>query len=82
MSFWHRYLIEVDCSAGQFKSAKLEDKEYNINVASFSKHCKKEINAQRFLHLLADNQLLIYVAYVVYPSIRYIEGSQSIPVLV
>ena len=22
----HRYLIEVDCSSGQFKSAKLEDK--------------------------------------------------------
>ena len=27
-----RYLIEVDCSLGQFKSAKLKDKEYTINV--------------------------------------------------
>ena len=30
--FLHRYLIEVDCSSGQFKSAKLKDKEYTINV--------------------------------------------------
>ena len=31
----HRYLIEVDCSLGQFKSAKLKDKEYIINAPSF-----------------------------------------------
>ena len=24
----HRYLIKLDCSSGQFKSAKLNDKEY------------------------------------------------------
>ena len=28
---WHRYLIEVDCSLGQFKSDKLKGKEYTIN---------------------------------------------------
>ena len=30
----HRYLIEADCSLGQFKSAKLKDKEYAINVST------------------------------------------------
>ena len=32
-------IIEVDCSLGQFESAKLKDKEYSIN---FTQHCKKE----------------------------------------
>ena len=36
----HRYLIEVDCSLGQFKSAKLKDQEYAIN-APISQYCKK-----------------------------------------
>ena len=31
----HRYLKEVDCSSGQFKSAKLKDKEYTINAPIF-----------------------------------------------
>ena len=26
----HRYLIEVDCSLGQIKSAKLKDKEHTL----------------------------------------------------
>ena len=33
--FYHRYLIKVDCSPGQFKSAKLKDKEYTINGPIF-----------------------------------------------
>ena len=31
----HRYLIEVDCSSCQFKSAKLKNKEYTINAPTF-----------------------------------------------
>ena len=31
----HRYQIELNCSLGQFKSAKLEDKEYTINATKF-----------------------------------------------
>ena len=31
----HRYLKEVDCSSGQFKSSKLQDKEYTINASIF-----------------------------------------------
>ena len=31
----HRYPIEVDCCSGQFKSAKLKDKEYTITASSF-----------------------------------------------
>ena len=40
--FSHRYLMEVDCSLGQFKSTKLKDKEYTINAQSSAQHCKKE----------------------------------------
>ena len=29
---FHRYLKEVDCSSGEFKLAKLEDKKYTINA--------------------------------------------------
>ena len=36
------YIIEVDCSLGQFKSAQLKDKEFTKNALIFSKHCKKE----------------------------------------
>ena len=45
----HRYLIEVDCSLGQFKSAKLKDKEYTINAPFFVHNiAKKEMDAQIF----------------------------------
>ena len=37
-------LIEVDCSSGQFKSAKLKYKEYIINAPIFSQHCKNAPN--------------------------------------
>ena len=45
-----RYLIEVDCSLGQFKSAKLKDKEYTINAPSSYTllQKKKEFNATIF----------------------------------
>ena len=32
---YHRYLIEVDCSSGQFKSAKLKETKYAINAPIF-----------------------------------------------
>ena len=32
--YYHRYIIKVNCSLGQFKSAKLSDKEYTINSPS------------------------------------------------
>ena len=39
--FFHRYLVEVDCSLGQFKSAKLKYKEYTLNDArSSAKYCR------------------------------------------
>ena len=46
----HRYQIELDCSLGQFKSAKLEDKEYTINATKFFCNIakKKEIDAPSF----------------------------------
>ena len=31
----HRYVREVDCCLGQFKSAKLKNIEYSINVPIF-----------------------------------------------
>ena len=37
----HRYLIEVDCSLGQFKSAKLKDKEHTVNAPFFHSIAKK-----------------------------------------
>ena len=46
----HRYIIEVDCSLGQFKSAILEDKEYTIDFIKFFHNIakKKEIDAPSF----------------------------------
>ena len=38
----HRYLIEVDCSLGQFKSAKSKDKEYTLNAPSFYSALQKK----------------------------------------
>ena len=35
IGFYHRYLIEVDCSSGQFKSAKLKDRKYTTNAPNF-----------------------------------------------
>ena len=46
----HRYLIEVDCSSGQFKSTKLKDKEYTLKapiLLTTSKQ-KKEMDASSF----------------------------------
>ena len=46
--FWIlRYQIEVDCSSGQFKSAKLKDKESTINVPSFLNNIEKR---KRLMH--------------------------------
>ena len=42
----HRYLIEVDCSLGQFTSAKMKDKDYTKYLHNIAK--KKEIEAQSF----------------------------------
>ena len=46
----HRYLIEVDCSLGQFKSAKLKDKEYTKNAPIFftTLQKKKKMDAPNF----------------------------------
>ena len=70
----HRCLIEVDCSLGQFKSAKLKDKIYTINTPIFftTLKKKKEIDAPKFQHLLTDGQLLNYVADAVSTSIRFL----------
>ena len=59
--FNHRYLIEVDCSKGQFKPSILKDKEYTISAPSFytTLQQKKEIETPINQHLLADGQLLI-----------------------
>ena len=43
----YRYLIEVDCSSGQFKSAKLKDKEYTLNAPSFYTTTQK---SKRLMH--------------------------------
>ena len=37
-----RYLREVDCSLGQFKSAKLKDKNNTINAPTFFKTLQKK----------------------------------------
>ena len=52
------------CSSGQFKSAKLKDKEYTLEAQIFftTLQKKKEMDAPHFEHLLADGQLLIYDA--------------------
>ena len=39
LNYHHRYLIEVDCSLGQFKSAKLKHKEC---TKIFHNNAKKE----------------------------------------
>ena len=72
--FKHSYLIELDCSSGQFKSAKLKDKEYTRNAPSFFTilQKKKEIDAPSLEHSLADGQLLIDVTDTVSPSFRYL----------
>ena len=72
LSFNHRYLIEVDCSWGQFKLANLNDKKNTINAPIFiiTLQKKKEMDAPNFQHLLLDVQLLIYVADAVSTSIR------------
>ena len=45
----HRYLIEVGCSSGQFKSAKLKDKEYTINAPTFfTTSQKRKMDAPNF----------------------------------
>ena len=46
----HRYLIEVDCSSGQFKSVKLKDKKYTINAPIFFTilQKKKKMDAPNF----------------------------------
>ena len=38
----HRYLIEIGCSSDQFKSAKLKDKEYTINMPIFFHNIAKK----------------------------------------
>ena len=38
----HRYLIEVDCSSGQLKSAKLKDKQYTLVAWKATKHIWKK----------------------------------------
>ena len=43
----HSYLIEVDCFLGQFKSAKLKDKEHTINAPSFFSTLQKR---KRLMH--------------------------------
>ena len=50
MGLKHRYLREVDCSLGQFKSDNLNDKKYAINATSFftTLQKKKEIDALTF----------------------------------
>ena len=47
----HRYQIELDYSPGQFKSAKLKDKKYTINVPSFytTLHKKERDLCTKFL---------------------------------
>ena len=44
------YLIEVDCSLGQFKSAELKDKNYTLNALIFftTLQKKKEIDVPNF----------------------------------
>ena len=49
----HRYLIEVDCSSGQFKSDKLIDKECSINAPTFFATFQKR---KRWMH-----QILTFV---------------------
>ena len=46
----HRYLKEVDCSSGQFKSAKLKDEEYAIHAPFFftTLQKKEKIDAPNF----------------------------------
>ena len=34
----HRYIIEVDCSLGQLKFAKLKDKKLKTNFTAFKHH--------------------------------------------
>ena len=53
----HRYLIEEDCSLGQFRSAKLKDKQYTINAPIFSQHCKKR---KRLMHQLFNIFIIQY----------------------
>ena len=72
----HRNLTEVDCSLGQFKSAKLKDKEFTVNSPNFYTTLKKERDAPIFLNLLAIGQLLIYLTDAVSPSIRYLWSAQ------
>ena len=43
-SFWtfKSSTTDIDCSSGQFKSAKLKNKEYTVNAPSFNPTLKKE----------------------------------------
>ena len=50
-SLHNRYVTEVDCSSGQFKSAKLKDKEYTINAPIFTQYCKKR---KRLMHQISN----------------------------
>ena len=63
---------------GQFKSAKLKGKEYTINAPIFptTLQKRKKWMHQIFKKILADAQLLIYVADAVYP--KYLEFSLQV----
>ena len=47
----HRYLKEVDCYLGQFKSATLKDKEFTMNAPIFHNIAKKKMDAPNCSHL-------------------------------
>ena len=56
----HRYLIEVDCSLGQFKSAKLKDKVYTINAPIFFHNIakkEKDVCTKFFFKVVASSGL-------------------------
>ena len=47
----HRYIKEIDCSSGQFKSAKLKDKVYTKKAPSLLNNIKKRDVWPEFLTL-------------------------------
>ena len=63
LSYTHRYLIELDCSTWQFKSAKLKDKKYKYTKLLNTISKKEEIDASSSWHRFSDGRLFIYVPY-------------------
>ena len=68
----HRYLIEVDCSSGQFKSAKLKDKEYTLYAPNFYTRLQKKGLMHQFFKICWQTVSCWFMLVMLYLPLLYI----------